>query len=68
MWLQFFCYHCFTGGIGEAVLSAVALEKNVIVKKLAVKEIARSGPSAALLEMFGISASAIVKAVEELIH
>ncbi|XP_063218302.1 transketolase-like protein 2 isoform X3 [Bacillus rossius redtenbacheri] len=60
--------HYPEGGLGEAVLSAVASEKNIVVKKLAVKEIARSGPPAALLDMFGISASAIVKAVEELLR
>ncbi|KAJ9589195.1 hypothetical protein L9F63_028020, partial [Diploptera punctata] len=42
-------------GVGEAVLSAVALEKNIIVKKLAVQEVPRSGPPTVLLEKYGIS-------------
>lgn len=57
----------FSGGIGEAVLSAVA-EEPITVKKLAVREVPRSGPSAVLLDIFGISAKSIVKAVAEIVH
>jgi len=59
--------HYAEGGIGEAVASLVAEEKNIIVKKLAVREIARSGPSAVLLEKYGIDAKAIVKAVNQVL-
>lgn len=57
-------YH--SGGLGEAVLSAVAEEKNISVKKLAVPEIPRSGPSNVLLDLFGISAKNIVAAVKKI--
>lgn len=56
-----------TGGVGEAVLSAVAGETDIMVKKLAVPSVPRSGPSKVLLEMFGISAKSIIGAVKEII-
>lgn len=59
--------HYLEGGLGEAVLSAVAEEKNITVKKLAVKEVPRSGPPSVLLEMYGISAKHIVNAVQQLV-
>lgn len=55
------------GGLGEAVQSCVAAEPGVTVKKLAVRDIPRSGPSGVLLQMFGIDSSAIVKAVQEVL-
>merc|ERR1719228_1010260 len=58
--------HYPEGGLGDAVLSAVATCRNVIVKKLAVNALPRSGPPAALLEMFGISASHIVRACNDI--
>lgn len=54
------------GGLGEAVLAAVAQESGVTVRILAVTEVPRSGPGDELLEMFGISANHIVKAIREL--
>lgn len=59
--------HYAEGGLGEAVLSAVALERNVVVKKLAVTEVPRSGPPNVLLDKYGISASKIVAAVQEIL-
>lgn len=59
--------HYPEGGLGEAVLSAVAEEKNITVKKLAVKEVPRSGPPSVLLEKYGISAKNIVNAVKQLV-
>jgi transketolase len=59
--------HYPVGGVGDAVLSALAEEGNVRVRKLAVREIARSGPSAVLLEKYGISASHIVAAVKDML-
>jgi len=56
-----------TGGLGEAVAGAVSEEKGVIVRRLAVREVPHSGPGAALMEKFGISASCIVKAVKEML-
>lgn len=52
--------------MGDAVQSAVATCRNVIVKKLAVNALPRSGPPAALLEMFGISATHIVRACNDI--
>ena len=55
--------HYAHGGIGDAVLSALAGEA-VRVHKLAVREIPRSGQPEQLLERFGIDAGHIVAAVE----
>uniref|UniRef100_A0A1B6CRA8 transketolase n=1 Tax=Clastoptera arizonana TaxID=38151 RepID=A0A1B6CRA8_9HEMI len=59
--------HYPEGGLGEAVMSAVAEEKGIIVKKLAVTSLPRSGPPQVLVEMFGISSKSIVAAVKEII-
>merc|ERR1719285_1151653 len=59
--------HYPEGGIGDAVLEATADIRNVVVKKLAVNAVPRSGPPMELLEMFGISASSIVRAVTDII-
>ncbi|KAK8729054.1 hypothetical protein OTU49_008607 [Cherax quadricarinatus] len=58
--------HYAEGGIGEAVMSAVALERDIIVRHLAVPRVPRSGKCDELLDMFGISASAIIKAAKEI--
>lgn len=55
--------HYPEGGIGEAVKSAVSGERDVVVKHLAVSEVARSGKCAELLDMFKISSSSIKEAV-----
>jgi transketolase len=54
--------HYAAGGIGDAVSAAVSAE-GVIVHRLAVREIPRSGKAEELLERYGISASHIVQAV-----
>lgn len=59
--------HYPEGGIGEAVLSAVAMEKNIIVKHIAVPKVPRSGTPSALLDYYGLSAPHIVKYVQDLI-
>ena len=53
-----------SGGIGEAVAAAVVNEPGLTVQMLAVRKIPRSGPGDKLLELYGISAADIVKAVE----
>ncbi len=53
--------HYAHGGIGDAVLSALA-EDRVRVRKLAVRGIARSGKPAELLDRYGISAQHIAEA------
>merc|ERR1739838_19479 len=59
--------HYPEGGIGEAVMNAVAMERNIVVKHLAVRDVPRSGKCAELLAMFGIDAAAITKAVKEVV-
>lgn len=59
--------HYAEGGLGDAVLSALSLERNVIVKKLAVRKVPRSGPPNALMDRYGISSNKIVAAVQEVL-
>jgi len=58
--------HYFEGGLGDAVLNAVA-NNGVQVFKMAVQEIPHSGKPEELLERYGLSASRIVKRVKELV-
>jgi transketolase len=57
--------HYAEGGLGDAVLAAVA-EAGVVVHKLAVRELPRSGAPRKLLERHGIGRAAIVRRVREL--
>ncbi|CAF4840534.1 unnamed protein product [Pieris macdunnoughi] len=59
--------HYQAGGLGEAVLSALALERSVVVQHLYVKEVPRSGPPQALLDKYGISSKNIVVAAGKLL-
>ncbi len=59
--------HFASGGVGDAVLSALAEEPGVRLRKLAVREIARSGKPAQLLDKYGISAKHVVRAVKALL-
>lgn len=59
--------HYKQGGVGEAVMSAVADQRNVVVKHLGVEQVPRSGPPTVLIDMFGISARCIVAAVNEVL-
>ena len=54
--------HYAAGGLGDAVSEAVA-EAGIVVDRLAVRQVPRSGPPDRLLEHFGISASHISEAV-----
>ena len=56
--------HYAAGGIGDAVAEAVA-DAGFTVRRLAVREIARSGKPEELLERFGISAAHIVTTVKK---
>merc|ERR1712126_480810 len=58
--------HYHEGGLGEAVLAALSTDLSAVTsfKHLAVSKVPRSGPSKKLMEMFGISAACIVKAVK----
>lgn len=55
--------HYAPGGLGDAVSEAV-WDQGFTVQRLAVREIPRSGEPDELLERYGISAAAIVKAVK----
>lgn len=59
--------HYYEGGLGEAVLSATAMEKNVIVKHIAVPTLPRSGPPTALLDLYGLTAKHIINATHEVL-
>jgi len=54
--------HYYDGGLGDAVLNAVATH-NIQVHKMAVCDIPRSGKPAELLDAYGISAERIVEKV-----
>ena len=57
--------HWPEGGLGEAVLAALAAEgASARVTHLAVRDMPRSGKAAELLAAFGIDAAAIVKAAK----
>ncbi len=58
--------HYPEGGIGDAVAGAVSKE-GIKVYKLAVNDIPRSGKPEELMDMFGISANAIVRTVRRLV-
>jgi transketolase len=58
--------HVPEGGLGEAVLSALA-EENVVSRMLAVRKLPHSGKPDELLAYEGISAASIVQAVRELL-
>jgi len=59
--------HYPEGGIGDAVLSAVAEEPNIVVRKLAVNGIPRSGKCDELLAMFKIDSAAIVETAKSML-
>ncbi|KAJ8664523.1 hypothetical protein QAD02_006185 [Eretmocerus hayati] len=59
--------HYPEGGLGEAVLSAISEHPNLILRKIAVNEVPRSGKPEELLQMFGIDAQSIAKTTEDFI-
>lgn len=61
-------YNSRQGGLGEAVLSALAMEKGFLVKHLFVPMVPRSGPPAVLLDRFGIASRHIVGAATALLN
>ena len=56
--------HYPAGGIGDAVSEALA-PAGIVVRRLAVREIPRSGQPEELLDRYGISAAHIVRAVRD---
>ncbi|KAK3738800.1 hypothetical protein RRG08_035680 [Elysia crispata] len=59
--------HYAEGGIGSAVSCAVSEHRNIVVKRLFVPEVPRSGQCGELLEKYGISAACISKAVQSML-
>ena len=59
--------HYREGGLGEAVLSAVAEQRNIVVKHLFVGKVPRSGPPNVLLDMFGINSKHVVAATQNIL-
>ena len=57
--------HYAHGGLGDAVAAALAGE-GIAIRKLAIREIPRSGEPAELLDYYGISARSIASVVREL--
>jgi len=60
--------HWPEGGLGDAVLGALAQDDGVRVRKLAVTGMPGSGKPAELLHEFGIDADAIVAAAQDLVR
>ena len=58
--------HYAHGGLGDAVLAALA-EERCDVRKLAIREVPRSGKPKDLLDHYGISAPHIVDAVKAML-
>ena len=56
------------GGLGEAVLSVLAEQRNFVVKHLYVPTVPRSGPPTVLIGMFGVSAKSAIKAAEAIVQ
>ncbi|KAK3602932.1 hypothetical protein CHS0354_039350 [Potamilus streckersoni] len=59
--------HYAWGGLGDAVCSAVSECRDIVVKKLAVLEVPRSGKPAELVKKYGISSDCIKKAVHQIL-
>lgn len=58
---------CSSGGLGEAICSAVVNETGFSVHRLAVSQVPRSGKPHELLRVFGIDRDAIVQAVHKVL-
>uniref|UniRef100_A0A671USA3 Transketolase n=1 Tax=Sparus aurata TaxID=8175 RepID=A0A671USA3_SPAAU len=59
--------HYKEGGLGEAVLSAVGEEPGIVVTRIAVTSVPRSGKPQELMDLYGISAKHIANAVPGLV-
>jgi len=57
--------HYPEGGIGDAVLDVIAEERDIVLRKMCVREVPRSGPPLVLLEKYGIGTNAIVDTVKQ---
>ena len=59
--------HYAHGGIGDSVLAALS-DRKVILRKLAVREVPRSGKRSELMDRYGISARHIVAEIKSLLE
>jgi transketolase len=59
--------HYYEGGIGDAVSSALSGVRDIVVKRLAVSGVPRSGKPEELMRVFNIDAQAIAAAVKEVL-
>lgn len=59
--------HYPEGGLGEAVTAACSMSRDIIIKRLAVPEVPRSGPPRMLLQKYGIDETSIVAAINEIL-
>ena len=64
---MYVCVCVCAGGLGEAVCGALSEERDVVVRRLAVTGIPRSGPGLVLMDIYGISARHIEDAVRSLV-
>merc|ERR1712062_145492 len=58
--------HYPEGGIGDAVAEVICDKRDFVLKKMCIREVARSGPPMVLLEKYGIGTNCIVAGVEEM--
>ncbi|OWR51536.1 transketolase [Danaus plexippus plexippus] len=59
--------HYQAGGLGEAVMSALALVRGSVVRHLCVREVPRSGAPQELLDHYGLSARHVAAAIREIL-
>jgi transketolase len=59
--------HYPEGGLGEAVMAALADQTDMKILHLAVREVARSGKPDELLSKYGIDAQHIINAIEKFV-
>lgn len=59
--------HYYEGGIGEAVLAAVAEERNIYVKHIAIPRVPRSGAPNEVLDYYGLTAKHIVGYIQNVL-
>ena len=57
--------HYLEGGIGEAVAGALSEESNIVVRRIAIGEVPRSGTPNDLLDLYGISRQKIVQKIRD---
>jgi len=59
--------HYPEGGIGEAVAAVVSAERDIVLRRLAVQEVPRSGTPDELIQKYGIGVDSIVAAVHAML-